>query len=87
MANHKSAAKRARQAVRRTEVNNQRRSKVRTWEKKLRSAIAAKEKSTAAELLSVFSGQIAKAVKNGLVHANAASRKVGRLAAQVSRLG
>lgn len=86
MANHKSAAKRARQAVRRTAVNNQRKSAVRTWERKLRSSIEAKKPAEAVELLKAFSAQMGKAVKVGLVHANCASRKVGRLASQVASL-
>jgi small subunit ribosomal protein S20 len=72
--------------VKRTAVNSQRRSSVRTWEKKLRASIAANQGPEAVELLKGFCSQISKAVKVGLVHDNNAARKIGRLSAQVAKI-
>ena len=86
MANHKSAAKRARQSLRRREVNKQVESAVRTIEKKLRKSITAKDKSTATTLLKEYTSSIAKAAQKGRLHDNKASRKISRLATSVNSL-
>lgn len=86
LANHKSAAKRARQTVRKTEVNNSRCKSVRTFEKKLRSAIANKEGDQAQALLKTFSSKIDKAAKTGVITRQTASRKISRLSSQVHQI-
>ena len=86
MANHKSAAKRARQTTRKTARNNLIRKTVRTFEKKLRSAIELKKSDEAKTLLLTFTSLIDKASAKGAYHANKASRTIGRLAKQVSAL-
>lgn len=86
MANHKSAEKRARQSTKRRDRNSKAKSTVRTWEKKLRKAVAAKDTKVAQELLREFSSRIDKAAQKGIVHVKAASRKVGRISAQISAL-
>lgn len=86
MANHKSAAKRARQTKTRTEVNRNTRSTVRTFEKKLRSAIETKDKATAEAALVTFCSKIDKAAAKGVIHRNTAARKSSRLASQVAAL-
>lgn len=83
MANHKSAAKRARQTIVRTARNAQTKSAVRTYEKKLRSAIDEKDAEKSSELLKTFSSKLGKAAKRGVFHKSMASRKVSRLSAQV----
>lgn len=86
MANHKSAAKRAKQSLRKKTVNSKRKSTVRTWEKKVRTAIASKQTDEATTLLKKFTKEIAIAAKSGVVHKNAVARKVSRLSSQISAL-
>lgn len=79
MANIKSAAKRARQAVVRRDRNQQAKKSIRSLEKKVRTAIASKDKESAASLLKSYAGAMAKATLKGLFHKNTSARKVGRL--------
>ena len=83
MANHKSAAKRARQAVRKNKVNTSRKNAVRTHEKNLVKALAAKDTKSLPELLKNFTSQVMKAAQRGLFKKQMASRKIGRLTARV----
>ncbi len=86
MATHKSAEKRARQSVRKAKFNRARSSAVKTWEKNLKTAIAAKDVKKAQELLKTFASQIDRAAKKNIVHFKAASRKIARLSKQVFQL-
>ena len=85
MAQHKSAAKRARQAVRKNKVNSERKSKVRTGEKTLLGALKKKDAQSIPELLSKYTSQIMKAAQKGALSKQTASRKVARLSAQVHK--
>lgn len=84
MANHKSSEKRARQTTRKNAVNAQTMGEVRTFEKKLRSAITSKDKETSQKLLVNFSSKVAKAAQKGRLHVKTASRKISRLAKAVA---
>jgi small subunit ribosomal protein S20 len=86
MANHKSAAKRARQSVKRKTVNNKRKGIVKTIEKKLLQAISLKDSPKAQELLKTFASYVDRAAKNSVVSKNHASRKKSRLSASVAHL-
>lgn len=86
MATHKSAEKRARQALKKNASNRMTMSVLRTFEKKLRTAITAKDLKTAEALLVAFSSKIDRAAKKGVVHTKNASRRIGRLSAHVSAL-
>jgi small subunit ribosomal protein S20 len=86
LANHKSAEKRARQSNKRRDRNSKAKSSVRTWEKKLRSAVSSKDAKVAQDLLREFTSRIDKAAQKGVVHVKAASRKVARISAQISAL-
>ncbi|PIT99842.1 MAG: 30S ribosomal protein S20 [Bdellovibrionales bacterium CG10_big_fil_rev_8_21_14_0_10_45_34] len=86
MATHKSAEKRARQAVRRNAVNTRIESTVRTLEKKVREAIKASDKSLAGELLKDFMSKAQKAGNKGVVHYKSVSRKISRLSQQLQSL-
>ncbi len=81
MANHKSAAKRARQNVRRAARNSATKNSVRTSERKLRQAVAAKDNKQVPELLKAFTSRVAKAAIKGVFKKETASRKVARLSA------
>lgn len=86
MANHKSAEKRARQTVVRTERNKTRKTKTKSIIKKLREAVAAGDKETAQGLLPKAQSLLARLAKNGVVKGNNAHRRTGRLAKQISKL-
>jgi small subunit ribosomal protein S20 len=87
LATHKSAEKRARQSVRRNKRNSQTMSQVRSWEKKLRAAIAGGDKSGAQTILNSYMSKITKAATKGVLHTKTAARKVSRLAERVAGLG
>jgi small subunit ribosomal protein S20 len=86
MANTKSARKAARQTIRRTAVNKSRRSEMRTFVRKVEEALAAKDAKAAAEALSEAAPGLSRAAQKGIVHKNAASRKISRLAKRVNAL-
>ena len=86
MANHKSAEKRVRQTEKRNQTNRSNRSKLRTQIKKLRSAVAASDKTQSDELLIPTVSLIDKAVNKGLIHRNTAARYKSRLTKHVSEL-
>ncbi len=86
MAIHKSAKKRARQTPKRTARNMSAKRTIRTIEKKLRTAVEAKDKAVATETLSLYMSKTAKAAQKGILKAETASRKISRLSAQVSSL-
>ena len=86
MANTTSAKKATRKIARRTEVNKARRSRMRTFLRKVEEAIASGDKGAAAEALKAAQPEIMRAAQKGVVHKNTASRKVSRLASRVSAL-
>ncbi len=83
MAQHKSAAKRARQATRKNKVNSARKSTVRTSEKTLLKAINEKDSTTAKSLLPDYVSKMMKAAQKGAFSKQTASRKISRLSSQV----
>ena len=86
MANHASAEKRNRQRIARTARNRSITSSVRTIVKRLRAAIAAKDKTAAAKALKEATSALDRAASKGVFHKKAASRTVARLSAAVHRL-
>ena len=86
MANHKSAKKRVRQTLLRTEKNKMHKSQMRTVVKQIREAIKKKDKDTAVKLLPSIQKVLAKLSQKGIMKKNAAARRTSRLASQISRL-
>ena len=86
MANHKSAIKKARTSLRRNAINTKTLGAVRTVERKLRKALATKNKADSEKTLIEFCSTIDKAAQKGRMKAATASRKVSRLSRQVSAL-
>jgi small subunit ribosomal protein S20 len=86
LANHVSAAKRARQTLKITERNRHVRATTRTFVKKVRAAIAEGDKTKAQEELKGCVKRIDQAVSKGLWHRKAGSRYISRLSAQVNAL-
>lgn len=85
MAQHKSAAKRARQSVRKNAVNTTRKSKVRTGEKTLLKAIKDKDTKAVQTLLGQYTSQMMKAAQKGVFSKQNASRKIARLSSAVHK--
>ncbi|MDD5587343.1 MAG: 30S ribosomal protein S20 [Alphaproteobacteria bacterium] len=83
MANHKSAAKRARQSLKRNTLNRARRSKVHTLVKAVETAIAGKDDSAAKKAMRAAESGLARASNRGTVHWKTAARKTSRLARRV----
>ena len=81
MANSPSARKRIRQAERRTAVNKARRSRIRTYLRKVEEAIASGDAAKATDALRAAQPEIMRGVTKGVLHKNTASRKVSRLMA------
>ena len=86
MANHASAKKRIRQTERRSTINRNRLSRVRTIIKKVELAIDAGDADVAREVLKEAQPVIMRSAQLGVLHRNTASRKVSRLAARVKAL-
>ena len=86
MANHASAKKRIRQTERRSTINRNRLSRVRTFIKKVELAIDAGNADVAREALKEAQPVIMRSAQLGILHRNTASRKVSRLAARVKAL-
>lgn len=86
MANNPSSKKRARQMVRRTEVNKSRKSRIRTFLRKVEEALASGDRTAAAEALKAAQPEIMRGVTKGVLHRNTASRKVSRLSLRVNAL-
>lgn len=87
MANTPQAKKRARQNEARAAVNKNRRSRIRTFLRKVEEAIASGDKEAAAAALRAAQPELMRGVTKGVYHKNTASRKVSRLAARVKALG
>ncbi|MAK64562.1 MAG: 30S ribosomal protein S20 [Maricaulis sp.] len=86
MANTNSAKKMVRKIARRTAVNKARRSRVRTFVKKVELAIASGDQAAAKTALVQAESELMRAVPNGVVHKNTGSRKVSRLSARVKAM-
>ena len=87
MANTSSARKAARKIARRTEINKGRRSKLRSFVRKVEEAIDAGDRAQALAALREAEPVIMRSAQKGVVHRNAASRKVSRLIHRVAQLG
>ncbi|MEQ3624521.1 MAG: 30S ribosomal protein S20 [Celeribacter sp.] len=86
MANSPQAKKRARQNERRFAVNKARRSRIRTFIRKVEEAIASGDQSAASDALRSAQPELMRGVTKGVVHKNTASRKISRLSARVKAL-
>lgn len=87
MANSPQAKKRARQNDRRAAINKARRSRIRTYLRKVEEAIESGDQASAAAALKEAQPELMRGVTKGIFHKNTASRKVSRLAKRVKALG
>ncbi|ASP85685.1 30S ribosomal protein S20 [Sinorhizobium meliloti] len=86
MANTTSAKKATRKIARRTAVNKARRSRIRSFVRKVEEAIASGDQALAAAALRAAQPELMRAATKGVMHSNTASRKVSRLAQRVKSL-
>ena len=86
MPHHKSAEKRLRQSEKRTTVNSSRMSRVRTYVKKVETAIETGDKKAAATALQLAQPELHRATTKGVMHRNTVARKLSRLAARINAL-
>ena len=86
MAHHKSAKKRIRQTARRTEVNGARRGRIRTFVKKVETAIASGDKSAAESAFKEAQPEMHRGVTKGVLHRNTVARKLSRLSQRIRTL-
>jgi small subunit ribosomal protein S20 len=87
MANSPQSKKRARQNETRFAVNKARRSRIRTFLRKVEEAIASGDKDAAVAALRSAQPELMRGVTKGIVHQNTASRKISRLSARVKAIG
>ena len=86
MANTPQAKKRIRRNTARAEVNGARMSRIRSFLKKVETAIAGGDKTEAADALKAAQPELMRGVARGVLHKNTASRKMSRLSKRVGAL-
>ncbi|NQW01870.1 MAG: 30S ribosomal protein S20 [Rhodospirillales bacterium] len=86
MANHSSAKKRIRQTERRTKVNSERVSSIRTGLRKVEEAITGGDKAIADAAFRAAQPQMMRGVSKGVLHANTVSRKLSRLSKRIKAM-
>jgi len=87
MANTASAKKAVRKMARRTEVNRDRRSRIRTFIRKVEEAISSGDKDAAAAALRLAQPEVMRGAQKGIFHKNMASRKISRLSQRIKAIG
>lgn len=86
MPNIASAKKRVRTTKKRTEINHARKSRIRSFTRKVEEAIASGDKKAAATALKAAEPEIMRGVSKGVIHKNTGARKVSRLTKRVGKL-
>ena len=86
MANTASAKTATRKIARRAAINKNRRSRVRTYIRKVEEALAAGDKTAAEAAFLAAKPELMRAATKGVMHKNTASRKVSRLAQRLKTL-
>jgi small subunit ribosomal protein S20 len=86
MANTPQSKKRARQSEARYAVNKSRRSRIRTFIRKVEEALTTGDQTAAATALLAAQPEMARGVSKGVLHKNTVARKMSRLSARVKAL-
>ncbi len=86
MANTPQAKKRIRRNASRAEINGARIGRIRTFVKKVETALATGDKDAAAAALKNAQPELARGVSKGVLHKNTAARKMSRLSKRVAAL-
>ncbi len=87
MANSPQSKKRARQSEARYAVNKARRSRIRTFLRKVEEALASGDQAAAAAALKLAQPELSRGVSKGVLHKNTVARKMSRLSSRVKTLG
>ncbi len=86
MANTPQSKKRARQSERRQDINKARRSRIRTFLRKVEEAITSGNQEVASAALREAQPELARGITKGVLHKNTVARKMSRLSARVKAL-
>ena len=86
MANTPSAKKRIRTSLRKTDINKSRKSRIKTFIRKVEDAIESKDAKSAVESLKAAQPEIMRGVTKGIFHKNTASRKISRLSSRIKAI-
>ena len=86
MANTPQAKKRILRNANRAEINGARISRIRSFVKKVETAIAGGDKAVAAEALKAAQPEMARGVARGVLHKNTVARKMSRLSKRIAAL-
>ena len=86
MANTPSAKKRIRTTLRKTDINKSRRSRIKTFIRKVEDAIESKDAKSAMDSLKAAQPEIMRGVTKGIFHKNTASRKISRLSSRIKAI-
>ncbi len=87
MAHHQSAKKRIRRNTRSAVSNRARVSRIRTFVKKVETAIGPGDKAAAEAAFKAAQPELHRGVNKGVLHRNTAARKISRLSARVKAMG
>jgi len=87
MANNSSARKRIRQTEKRTVRNKARKSRVRSFLRKVEEAVKSGDKAAAREAFRAAQPEMQRAATKGVFHANTVARRLSRLSARVKSVG
>jgi small subunit ribosomal protein S20 len=87
MAHHTSAKKRIRGNARRAEVNTNRVSRIRTFVKRVETAITSGDKTAAQSEFRLAQPELQRGATRGVLHFNTVSRKISRLSARIKAMG
>lgn len=83
MAHHKSARKRIRRNERKTHVNRNRVSRIRTFLRRVEDAIASGDSAAAQTAFAAAQPELQRGVTKGVLHRNTAARKISRMARRI----
>ena len=86
MANTTSAKKRIRSTLKKTDINKSRRSRIKTFVRKVEDALESKDAKAAMESLKAAQPEIMRGVTKGIFHKNTASRKISRLSSRIKAI-
>ena len=86
MANTSSAKKRIRNTLRKTDINKSRRSRIKTFVRKVEDAIESNDAKSAMDSLKAAQPEIMRGVTKGIFHKNTASRKISRLSSRIKAI-
>ncbi|MDA8543392.1 30S ribosomal protein S20 [Rhodobacteraceae bacterium] len=86
MANTPQSKKRARQNERRAAVNKARRSRIRTFVRRVEEALESGDKDAASEALRAAQPEMMRGATKGIYHKNTIARKMSRLTARLKAI-